>query len=201
MKKNRLIIIGAGGHGRVVAEIARLNGYLKIDFLDDFSRENTIGKVSRFVEFVSKADFFVAIGNSNIRKAIHKQLNEKGANIVSLCHPNSVMSADTVLGKGCVIMAGAIINPNVVIGEGVIINTNSSVDHDCIVGDFSHISVGAKVCGTVNIGECTWIGAGATVINNKKICDLCMVGAGATVVKDICSAGTYIGTPAKQIKN
>ncbi len=200
MKKKRLIIIGAGGHGRVVGDIARLNGYSKIDFLDDFSSGKVIGKVANFVEYIEDAEFFVAIGNSSVRKAIHRKLKEQGARIVSLYHPNSVISSDAVLGEGCVVMAGAIINPNVVIGEGVIINTNSSVDHDCVVGDFSHISVGAKVCGTVNIGGCTWIGAGATVINNKNICDSCMVGAGATVVKDISSSGTYIGTPAKEKK-
>lgn len=192
----RLIIIGAGGHGRVVADIARLNGYRKIDFLADSDAQGVIGKVSDYSKYIDTADFVVAIGNSKTRQTIQNELENNNARIVSLFHPNSVISRDVKVGKGTVVMAGAIINSNTVIGKGVILNTNSSVDHDCSVDDFSHVSVGAKICGTVNIGKNCWIGAGATVINNKNICSNCMIGAGATVVKDIICDGTYIGTPA-----
>lgn len=195
MKK--LLIIGAGGHGRVVSDVARLNGYENIYFLDDSTSNKTIGKVCDFENYTETADFFVAIGNSNIRRKIQTDILNKGGNIVSLIHPNAVIANDVKIGKGTVIMAGAIINTNTLIGDGVILNTNSSVDHDCIIKDFSHISVGAKICGTVVIKEDTWIGAGATVINNKTVCANCMIGAGATVVKDIIQPGTYVGTPAK----
>lgn len=194
----RLIIIGAGGHGRVVSDIAKLHGYKKVDFLDDCDNEGVIGKVAEFVKYIDEADFVVAIGNSSIRQRIQSQLRENKAKLVTLIHPSSIISQDVKIGKGTVVMAGTVINTNTVIGEGVIVNTNSSVDHDCSIGDFSHISVGAKICGTVNIGKFTWIGAGATIINNKNICENCMIGAGATVVKDIVSQGIYVGTPAKK---
>ena len=194
----KLIIIGAGGHGRVVADIASLNGYQDIGFLADDDNGSVIGKVSDFIKYIDTSDFFVAIGNSAVRQRIQKELENNNAKIVSLFHPSAIIANNVKIGKGTVIMAGAIINPNTVIGEGVIVNTNSSVDHDCIIDDFTHISVGAKICGTVNIGKSTWIGAGATVINNKNVCANCMVGAGATVVKDIAFSGTYIGTPARK---
>lgn len=195
---NRLILIGAGGHGRVLADIARLNGYTDIDFLDDTKSGEVLGCVSEFVKYVDTADFIVAIGNCAARRRIQGELTCADARIVSLIHPNAVIARDVKIGEGTVVMAGAVINTNTVIGKGVILNTNASVDHDCMIEDFAHVSVGAKICGTVHVGSGTWIGAGATVINNKKIYADCIIGAGATVVKDIVSAGTYIGTPAQK---
>ena len=197
---NRIIIIGAGGHGRVVADIARLNGYGDIIFLDDAPMPYVAGPVSDFQKYLS-GDFFIAIGNNTIRKTIQAQLRESGANIVSLLHPNSVVASDVHMGHGCVIMAGAVINPGALLGDGVIVNTCASIDHDCSISDFAHISVGAHIAGTVTVGDCTMIGAGATVINNITICSNCMIGAGAVVVKDILAPGTYVGIPAKYQAN
>lgn len=193
---NRLLIIGAGGHGHVVSEIAKLTGYERIDFLDDCVTSNVLGRLSDFVKYTDCADFIVAIGNNAVRMRTQDALLNCGANVVSLIHPNATISESAVLGRGTVVMAGAVINARAVIGDGVIINTCASVDHDCSIGHFSHISVGARICGTVKIGACTWIGAGATVINNIDICAQCMIGAGAVVVKDIAESGTYIGVPA-----
>ena len=195
MKK--LIIIGAGGHGRVVSETAKLNGYEVIGFLDDADNKTTVGKVADFIKYIGEADFTVAIGNNAVRMKIQSELIKSGANVVSLIHPNATVSESAAIGKGTVVMAGAVINAGVLIGDGVIINTCASVDHDCRIGDFSHISVGARICGTVGIGDCTWVGAGATVINNIIICGGTTVGAGAVVVKDIDEIGTYVGVPAK----
>lgn len=198
MKK--LIIIGAGGHGRVVSEIAKLNGYEKIDFLDDSDKQTSVGKEADYIKYIGYNDFIVAIGNNTVRMKIQSDLIKNGANIVSLVHPNAIVSESVSIGKGTVVMAGAVINARAVIGDGVIINTCASVDHDCKIGDFSHISVGARICGTVVVGKCTWIGAGATVINNINICGGTMVGAGAVVIKNIDKNGTYIGVPAVKIK-
>ena len=98
-------------------------------------------------------------------------------------------------------MAGAVINPGAQIGIGCIINTSSSVDHDCVVEDYVHISVGAHLSGTVRVGKGTWIGAGAIVSNNINICGGCMIGAGAVVIKDIAEPGTYVGVPAKKLRD
>ena len=203
---NKLIIIGASGQGKVVADIAlKLNKYEEIVFLDD--NENAqecmgipvIGKSSDMEQYVDEADFFVAIGNAKIRKKLTEQLEVLGATIPVLIHPNAVIGEWVTVGKGTVIMAGAVVNPNSKIGQGCIINTCASVDHDCEIEDYVHVSVGAHACGTVEIGKCTWIGAGATVKNNVKICNGCMIGAGTVVVKDIEEVGTYVGVPAKKI--
>lgn len=198
---NRLVIIGASGHGKVIADIAVKSGYKDIVFLDD--NENVkecagfpvIGKVSDAVTM--EDDKIVAIGNAEIREKIQGQLS----NLVTLIHPSAVVSRRVRISKGTVVMAGAIINSDVAIGKGCIINTGASVDHDCKLGDFVHVSVGAHVAGTVSIGIKTWIGAGATVSNNVSICDNCMIGAGAVVVKDVIESGTYVGAPARKIKN
>lgn len=198
MKKN-LIIIGAGGQGRVIADIAALIGYESIYFLDDAetANPNQIGKTDDFVKYIDTSDFFIAIGNNQTRKRIYTKLLAGKANIATLVHPQSVISNSVKIGKGVAVMAGCVINTGCTIGDGVIINTSSSVDHDCIIGDFVHVSVGSHLSGTVAVDECTFIGAGATVINNINICENCMIGAGAVVVNNINIPGTYIGVPAK----
>lgn len=195
----RIVIIGAGGHGRVSADIAEKLGYKHIVFLDDAPVQGAFGKVSEYEKYLGFADFFVAIGNSVIRERITREMQSKGAEIVSLIHPNAVVAKNVKIGKGVVIMAGAVVNTDTKIGNAAIINTCASVDHDCRIGDYVHVAVGAHVCGTVEIGPHTWIGAGATVINNVSICGDCMIGAGAVVIRSINNPGTYIGGPARKI--
>ncbi len=198
----RLAIIGASGHGKVVADIAKLNGYDEIVFLDD--NENARESAGRHVAGKTSdvgtidADVVVGIGNPVVRKRIQETIPCE--RLATLVHPNAVVAQDAVIGAGTVVMAGAVINPGAHIGRGCIINTCSSVDHDCNVSDYTHIAVGAHLCGTVSIGDGTWIGAGATVVNNMSICSNCMIGAGAVVVKKIETPGTYVGVPAKRIK-
>lgn len=199
MKK--LAIIGASGHGKVVADIARKNGYKEIVFLDDDDRIHECGGypvIGKSTEAGTiDADVIVGIGNADVRKRIQEAIpNEKS---VTLIHPNAVVAEDTVIGKGTAVMAGAVINSGARVGNGCIINTCSSVDHDCEVGDYVHISVGSHLCGTVTVGNGTWIGAGATVSNNISICSDCMIGAGAVVVNDIKESGIYVGVPARRI--
>lgn len=194
---NRLIIIGASGHGKVVADIAELNGYKDIVFLDDDETLKecagypVIGKSTEAPE----GDVFVAVGNATIRKRLTRLYKKRKLPV--LIHPSSVIANDVTIGAGSVVMAGTVINPGTIIGKGCIINTSSSVDHDCVIGDYTHISVGAHLCGTVHVGEGTWIGAGATISNNVNICEGCTIGAGAVAVKDISSSGIYVGVPAK----
>lgn len=199
---NDLIMIGASGHGKVIADIAEKIGYTRIAFLDDNAAVQSCGSYkvigsSKDVPKHRNADFFVAIGNMKVRRKIQSELAEKGMNIVSLIHPSAVIAPNVKIGEGTVIMAGAVVNPYAEIGDGCIINTCASVDHDCKIGDYVHVSVGAHVAGTVTIGNNTWIGVGATISNNVDVCADCMIGAGAVVVRDILSAGTYVGVPAK----
>lgn len=193
-----LIIIGASGHGKVVADIALLNGYEDIVFLDDDESIKmcagfpVIGKTSD--AHILYGDKIVAIGNAKIRQRLMADIKT-----VTLIHPSSVIGRNVELGEGTVVMAGSIINPETKIGNGCIINTASSVDHDCEIGDYVHVAVGAHICGTVSVGDRTWIGAGATVSNNIEIGSDITVGVGAVVVNDIKESGTYIGVPAKPI--
>lgn len=200
----QLVIIGASGHGKVVADIAKKNGYGPIVFLDDNEAVKdcggyaVAGKCCSFTDY--DCDIFVAIGNPTVREKFLKELEKHGKNIPVLVHPGAIVAENSAIGKGTVIAAGAVVNPCAVIGKGCIINTCASVDHDCAVADYVHVSVGAHVAGTVSIGLRTWIGAGATVSNNVNICADTMVGAGAVVVKDILEKGTYVGVPARKIK-
>lgn len=197
----QLLIIGASGHGKVVADIAKLNGYDHILFFDDNSSLTACGEYpvagTTFEIDAFDGDVIIAIGNAKIRESIHNQLH--GRNFPVLIHPSAVISSTASIETGTVVMAGAVINADAVIGKGCIINTCSSVDHDCQIGDFVHVSVGAHIAGTVEIGERTWIGIGAAVSNNVSICSDCMIGAGAVVVKDIDMEGTYVGVPAKRM--
>lgn len=199
---NRLIIIGASGHGRVVADIAALNGYIDIVFLDNNPEiKNCVGYPVLGPDTMTSeidGDVFVAVGNAETRKRLMERDKERSFPV--LIHPSAVIAESAELGIGSVVMAGAVINPGARIGKGCIINTSSSVDHDCVVEDFCHISVGTHLSGTVTVGTGTWIGIGAIVSNNINICGGCTIGAGAVVVKDINEPGTYIGLPARKSK-
>ncbi len=194
-----LIIIGASGHGKVIADIAIKNGYVDIVFLDDDEKIKScagfpvVGKTCEAANMTG--DKFIAIGNAKVREEIQSTVKT-----VTLVHPDAIISRRVEIGLGTVVMAGVVINSDAVIGRGCIINTGASVDHDCMIEDFSHISVGAHVAGTCHIGKGTWIGAGSIVSNNVSICSDCMVGAGAVVINGINEPGTYIGIPAEKIK-
>ena len=196
----KLTIIGASGHGKVVADIAKLNGYDEIEFLDDneiithCGEYPVVGKTDKASE--TDGEMFVGIGNTEIRKEFMERL--KGKTFVTLIHPNAVVADGVKIGAGSAVMAGAVINPGAVIGEGCIVNTASSIDHDCSIGDYVHIAVGSHLCGTVTVGSGTWIGAGATVSNDVGICGDCIIGAGSVAVNNIDEPGIYIGVPARK---
>lgn len=204
MKK--IVIIGASGHGKVVADIARLNEYKEIIFLDDDISKKMCGRY--FVRGTSQDidkykegyDFIVAIGNAKTRRMIQEKLIKENYKVTTLIHPNSVIGEDVIIGKGTVAMAGVVINSYSQIGKGCIVNTSSSIDHDCIIEDYVHISVGAHIAGTVKIGNNTWVGAGVTVSNNVEIIHDCMIGAGAVVIHDLSNSGIYVGVPVKIIE-
>ncbi len=200
----KLVLIGASGHGKVCADIAKLNNvYDEIVFLDDDQSILSCGKYAVIGTSASiegligpDTDFFVSIGNHIHRRRIQELIESKNGNIATLIHPQSVVSEESSIGIGTAVMAGAVINPGAVIGKGVIINTSASVDHDCIIGDWVHVSVGTHICGSVTVGNECWIGAGATISNNIEVCSSVVVGAGAVVVRNINESGTYIGVPA-----
>ena len=201
----QVIVIGASGHGKVVADIVRRSGDTLLGFLDDnetLSPEiagiHVLGKVEDYARYPD-VSFVIGIGSSAIREKIARQLSN--VHWYTAIHPSAVISTlDTQIGAGSVVMANAVINPSAHIGAHCIINTSAVVEHDNLVGDFTHISVGAKLGGTVSVGAHTWVGIGTTVSNNVSICDHCMIGAGAVVIHNIKESGTYVGVPARKIK-
>lgn len=200
---NSLVIVGASGHGKVIADIAEKVGYTDIVFLDDNQSIKTCGKysvvgTSSDAIRYSSSDFIVGIGNAEIRKRIQEELIGKGIHIATLIHPKAVIAPDVSLGVGTVVMAGAIINPGSTVGNACIINTGATVDHDNTIANYVHVSVGSHLAGTVSIGTGTWIGAGAIVNNNVSICENCMIGAGAVVINNLTDSDVYIGVPARK---
>lgn len=201
----KVIIIGASGHGKVVADIVEKSKDQIVGFIDDnpelsgtFVGYPVLGKIEQYINY-PETEFVVAIGNPVIRKNIVKKMN--GVKWYTAIHPKAIISnIETRVGEGTVVMANAVINAGAKIGNHCIINTASVVEHDNLVEDYVHISVGAKVAGTVHIGESTWVGIGAVISNNLNICHDCMIGAGAVVVKNIIEPGTYIGVPARKRK-
>jgi sugar O-acyltransferase (sialic acid O-acetyltransferase NeuD family) len=204
--KNRLLIIGASGHGKVIADIAiKMDKWKSIAFLDDNESIKTcmglevIGKTTEAFKYVDESDFFVAIGNNDVREKLQEKYESKGLTIVSLIHPSSVIGLEVEIGCGTVIMAGVVINSCSIIGKGCIINTSCSLDHDNVIEDYAHISPGTKLAGKVKVGKSSWLGIGSVVSNNVNICSCCIVGAGAVVVKDINESGTYVGVPVRRV--
>lgn len=196
MKK--IFICGAGGHGLVVADIARSIGYEDIVFVDD-AKEKYLCYDD--IKEHNKTDIVVAIGDNNIRKKVFKQLVTDGFNIVTLIHPGAVISQSVFIGKGTVVMPGVVINANTQIGDGVILNSSCVVEHENIIEDFVHISPNASLAGNVKIGEMTHIGIGSSIIQNIDIGNNSIIGAGSVVLNDINDFKVAYGVPAKVQKD
>jgi len=199
---NRLVIIGAGGHGKVIADNALKRGYTDINFVDDSVIDNCTGfPVIGTIDEINvlndgQTDFVIGIGNNKIRKMIAEKYE---VNWVSLIHPSVQIAANVSVGTGTVLMAGAVVNASAKIGNHCIINTGAVIEHDNIIEDYVHISPKVALGGTVRIAELTHIGIGATVVNNVYVCRKCTIGAGTVVIKNIEHSGTYVGVPAKEV--
>ena len=203
MNKN-VIIIGAGGHAKSIADIIIKSGDNLIGFLDDnisidteiihTTKTKVIGKTEDIYKY-NDSEFVIGIGSNVIREVIADKYK---VNYYTAIHPNSNIALDVQIGKGSVVMSNACINTNAKIGEHCIINTGAIVEHDNNLADFVHICPNVTLAGTVSVGKYTQIGVGATIRNNINISENVLVGAGAVVVKDICEEGIYIGVPAKK---
>lgn len=194
-----LFIIGAGGHGKVAAEIAEACGFADIRFLDQCWPDRTAN--GRWpilgVPSAQEGPVFCAIGLNEVRARIFSELNLMES--PRLVHPSAVISSSAELGAGTIAVAGSVVNIDARIGRGVILNTGSSVDHDCILGDFVHVSPGARLAGGVIVGDRTWIGIGAVVREGIKLGSNVVVAAGAVVLEDVPDGHRVAGTPARQM--
>lgn len=198
---NRLIIIGAGGHGKVAADIAAKIGYTDICFADDHAEGQCLGfpilgGTAHLEAWNDGAtDFVIGIGNNAVRKKIAEEYD---INWVRLVHPSAQIGLRASIGRGTVVMAGVVINACASVGEHCIINTRAVVEHDDRIGNYVHLSPGVTLSGTVTVGECTWLGTGTSVINNVDICANVTVGVGSVVIRSIQKEGIYYGLVGKQ---
>lgn len=203
----RLAILGASGHGKVVADTAEVCGWTEILFFDDVWPSLTSNGVWDVVgtgqDFLEKAHEFdgvvVAIGNNAVRQSKLAALIRQGATLATLIHPFACVSRHANVGAGSVVFAGAVLNAGAYVGVGGILNTGCSVDHDCFLGDSVHISPGARLAGGVTIGQCSWVGIGACVKQLISIGANVVVGAGAAVVSDVSEGMTVVGVPARAV--
>ena len=205
----RLAIVGASGHGKVVADCAELSGWDEIVFFDDAWPARTSlanwavegssdALVARLNEFHGAV---VAIGNNAIRREKCNHLALAGVTLVSIVHPSATISRYAQLGQGTVVLAGAVVNMDARLGTGCIVNTSACVDHDCVLGDFVHVSPRAALAGGVIVGDRSWIGIGAVARPLVRIGRDVQIGAGAAVVSDVPDNVTFVGVPARPISS
>ena len=188
-KTKKIYIYGASGHGLVIADIARDNGYDEIVFLDDASE-------FKFSPELEKVDIIIAIGDNKTRQKISQKVEVAGFEIVNLIHKSAVVSESAVIEKGVVVMPNAVINAKARIKEGAIINSGAVIEHECVIGKFAHISPNAALAGNVSVGEFTHVGIGSSVIQGISIGKNCIIGAGSVVVRDIKDGIKAYGVPA-----
>ncbi|MTT52814.1 acyl-ACP--UDP-N- acetylglucosamine O-acyltransferase [Alcanivorax sp. VBW004] len=202
--KRRLGIIGAGGHGKVVADTALRCGWEEVVFFDGVAAKGaySIGRWD-VVDVPENASrhvcdaFFVAIGNALHRRTWSERLVADSLALTTLTDPSAVISPFADIGEGVLVVAGAVINVDARVGRGAIINTCASLDHDCVIGDYSHVCPAVALGGEVTVGEGSWLGIGCQVKQCIAIGNAVTVGAGATVVSDIQDGLTVVGTPAR----
>jgi sugar O-acyltransferase (sialic acid O-acetyltransferase NeuD family) len=202
---NRLAILGASGHGKVVADTAERCGWKFIEFFDDAWPQSThngawsvVGDTASLKSTLHNYDgVLVAIGNNRIRHCKLLELEEAGALLCTLVHPAATVSRYALLESGSVVFANAVVNADARIGLGAILNTGCSVDHDCVLGAAVHISPGARLAGGVRVGDLSWVGIGASVRQLVQIGRQATIGAGSAVVSDVADLLTVAGVPAR----
>jgi sugar O-acyltransferase (sialic acid O-acetyltransferase NeuD family) len=203
-----LALLGASGHGKVVADAALASGWDVVEFFDDawpkhqrngpwFVTGDTRTLVDRLSEFQGVV---VAIGDCSVRWGLHQELQSVGAPLVTVVHPTATVSRYAELGVGCVVMAGAVVNVDACVGQAGIINTGATVDHDCQLADAVHICPGAHLSGNVSVGSCTMVGVGAAIAQGIRIGSHVVIGAGAVVIRSVGDSSVVAGNPARVLR-
>ncbi len=208
MKPGRLLIFGASGHGKVVAEVARCLGWELLGFVDDDPAKAqtsldglkvvAIGRLNG-VDLARRSDAaaIVAIGSNHIRAKVFEELVQAELPMATLIHPRAWVASTARIGAGSVLVAGVMVNANATVGSNVILNTGVTVDHDNILGDHCHLSPGVHTGGSVTVGEGTHLGVGVSVRNGIAIGPWSTVGVGAAVVQDLPGGIVAVGVPAR----
>lgn len=208
----RVVIIGAGGHGQVVADLLmRMNEQSQrlelVGYLDDdpdlWNQHRlglpVLGAIEQLPRLAHDA-VIIAIGDNARRRQIAERLGEMNETLIVGCHPRSVVAPDVTVGRGAMLCANAVVNPGSVIGANVILNTSCSVDHHNQIGDYAHIAPGANLGGEVLVGEGALVGIGAVIMPWRRVGAWSIVGAGALVHEDVPEGATVIGVPARVLR-
>ena len=206
-----VVVVGAGGHARVVADILRLTNYTVSGFLDEintdrwgheFDGSRILGGLDQLATLrasgVSRA--FIAVGDCRARLRLAEVAERAGFELPTLHHPKSVVASSVTIGTGSLIVAGAIVNPGARLGAQVIVNTAASVDHDCNIEHGVHVCPGARLAGGVFVGRGAWIGIGAIVRDGLRIGAGATIGAGSVVLEDVPANVVAYGVPAKVMR-
>lgn len=208
----RVVLIGAGGHARVVLDAARAAGFDVVAAVDERADLHgsriddilVVGGESALGRLAAEGAEGLILGVGSIeapsqRAALFERLADRGLALPPVWHPRAMISASAMVGDASVVFAGAVLNPHARVGRNVIVNTAAVVEHDCVVGDHVHISPGALLAGGVWVGAGTHIGIGAVVIQGIRIGAGVMVGAGAVVLRDVPDGARVAGVPARPI--
>lgn len=196
-------IIGAGDHGKVIADCLKSNDLKSIFFVDDNQDilkewQNIPIFTKNYLNLLKNSNLIIGIGNNKTRKRIAE--NFSNYQFVSFKHSSSYISEFAQIGKGSIAMAFSLVQTNSKIGNHCIINSRASIDHDCIIGDYVHLGPGSILCGNIQVEEGAFIGAGATILPSIKIGKWATIGAGSVVIKDVPDFATVVGNPARIIK-
>lgn len=202
MRAEPVVVIGAGGHGKVVVSTLLAAGFRVPCVLDDDEEKwgseifgvPVRGPVGNEVE--SGRVGVLGIGQNEERKQFTEALNFDWATVI---HPHSWVHPSVRLGEGSVVFAGAIIQPDTVIGRHVIVNTGAIIDHDCRIGDYAHIAPGVQLAGAVELNEGVFFGIGSCAIPGVHVGEWTTVGAGAAVINDLPSDARAVGIPAREL--
>lgn len=197
-----MLLFGAGGHSKVVSSVLEDLQIIITGIFDDNKKLILLNNNNKLIgtynpNLRTDEDLIITIGDNTVRKKMAMLIRHNFGFCIS---KYSICDKLIKIGKGSVILHGAIVQRNTIIGEHVILNTASSIDHDCILNDFVHISPGARLGGGVSIGEGTHIGINASVIPNLNIGKWCIIGAGAVIINDIPDFSVVVGNPGKVIK-
>lgn len=198
----RLLVVGAGGHAKVVIDAARLAGF---DVVAAIGRDGGAEQLLGVPVLADASDipfdvFIAAIGDNAARAEVFDAYLAQGLSPATVVHPSAVIAETVTLGAGTFVAAGVIVNVDARIGENVILNTGCTVDHDCIVGDHALIGPTASLCGGVRIGSGTLLGAGVSVVPLAVIGSDAIVGAGAAVIGDVPDGMVFAGVPARPVR-
>ena len=209
-KRKKIIIVGAGGHARVVASILNYHYEFEVIGIADRNEDN-VGEVISGYKIITTWDklpemrnqridyIALAIGDNHEREKMFHDMKSAGFSVVTLIHPEAFLEKDCVLGQGTLVCAGAIIATNVDVGENSIINTGTIIDHEGSLGNHVHIAPGVVISGRVEIGDYSFVGTGVRIIDKIKVGRNVLIGAGSVVIEDIPDNVTAVGVPARLI--